>query len=66
MQKGAHCAIVCTILLTGLGSKIQQNFAKQHVYEYLFLMSLNKTDIPWQEHKINVKLSSVGFCLQLL
>ena len=66
MQKGAHCAIVCTILLTGLGSKIQQNFAKQHVYEYLFLMSLNKTDIPWQEHKINVKFSSVGFCLQLL
>ena len=61
MQKGAHCAIVCTILLTGLGSKIQQNFAKQHVYEYLFLMSLNKTDIPWQEHKINVKFSSVDF-----
>ena len=35
MQKGAHFTIVCTILLTGLGSKIQENFAKPHVYESL-------------------------------
>ena len=54
--------------LIGLGSKIQENFAKQHVCESLKqnLMSLNKTDIPCQEHKINVKFSSVGYCLQLL
>ena len=31
MQKGAHFTIVCTILLIRLGSKIQENFAKQHV-----------------------------------
>ena len=35
MQKGAHFTIVSTILLIGLGSKIQANFAKQHVYESL-------------------------------
>ena len=35
MQKGAHFTVVCTILLTGLSSKIQENFAKQHVYESL-------------------------------
>ena len=48
MQKGAHFTIVCIILLIGLGSKIQEKFAKQHVYESLYqiLMSLNKTDIP--------------------
>ena len=68
MQKGAHFTIVCTILLIGLGSKIQENFAKQHVYESLYkiLRALNKTDIPCHEHKINVKFSSVGYCLQLL
>ena len=33
MQKGAHFTIVCTILLIGLGSKIQENFETQHVYE---------------------------------
>ena len=59
MQKGAHFTIVCTVLLIGLGSKIQENFAKQHVYESLLqiLMILNKTDIPCQELKINVKFS---------
>ena len=38
------------------------------VYESLQqnLMNLNKTDIPCQEHEINVKFSSVGYCLQLL
>ena len=68
MQKGAHFTIVCTILLIRLGSKIQENFAKQHVYESLQqnLMSLNKTDIPCQELKIYVKFSSAGYCLQLL
>ena len=35
MQKGAHFTIVCTVLLIRLGSKIQENFAKQHVYESL-------------------------------
>ena len=35
MQKGAHFTTVCTIRLIGLGSKIQENFAKQHVYESL-------------------------------
>ena len=35
MQKGAHFAIVCIIFLIGLGSKIQDKFAKQHVYESL-------------------------------
>ena len=35
MQKGAHFTVVCTILLIGLSSKIQENFAKQHVYESL-------------------------------
>ena len=35
MQIGAHFTIVCTILLIGLGSKIQENVAKQHVYESL-------------------------------
>ena len=35
MQIGAHFTIVCTILLIRLGSKIQENFAKQHVYESL-------------------------------
>ena len=35
MQTGAHFTIVCIILLTGVGSKIQENFAKQHVYEFL-------------------------------
>ena len=68
MQKGSHLTTVCTILLIGLGSKIQENFAKQHVYESLqqTLMHLNKTDILCQEHKINVKFYSVGYCLQLL
>ena len=48
MQKGAHFTIVCIILLIGLGSKIQEKCAKQHVYECLLqnLMSLNKTDVP--------------------
>ena len=60
MQKVAHFTIVCIILPIGLGRKnIQENFAKQHVYVYESLqqnlMSLNKTDIPCQEHKINVK-----------
>ena len=32
MKKGAHFTIVCAILLIGLGSKIQENFAMQHVY----------------------------------
>ena len=32
MQKGAQFTIVSTILLIGLGSKIQENFAKQHVW----------------------------------
>ena len=68
MQKGAHSTIVCIIPLIGLGSKIQENFTKQHVYESLKqnLMSLNKSDIPCHEHKIYVKFSSVGYCLQLL
>ena len=35
MQKGAHFTIVCIILMIGLGSKIQENFAKQHVYDSL-------------------------------
>ena len=35
VQKGAHFTILCTILLIGLGSKILENFAKQHVYESL-------------------------------
>ena len=35
MQKGSHFTIVCIILLIGLGSKIQENFAKQHVHESL-------------------------------
>ena len=35
MQKGAHFTIVFIILLIGLGSKIQEKFAKQHVYESL-------------------------------
>ena len=35
MQKGAHFTIVCTILLIGLGRKIQENFTKEHVYESL-------------------------------
>ena len=35
MQKGAQVTIVCSILLSRLGSKIQENFAKQHVYESL-------------------------------
>ena len=34
-QKGAHFTIVCTILMIGLGSKIQENFAKEPVYESL-------------------------------
>ena len=33
MQKGSHFTIVCIIPLIGLGSKIQEKFAKQHVYE---------------------------------
>ena len=35
MQKGSYLTIVCIILLIGLGSKIQENFEKQHVYESL-------------------------------
>ena len=35
MQKGSHFTIVCIIPLIGLGSKIQEKFAKQHVYESL-------------------------------
>ena len=38
MQKGAHFTVVRTniiILLIRLGSKIQENFEKQHVYESL-------------------------------
>ena len=32
MPIGAHFTIVCTILLIRLGSKIQENVAKQRVY----------------------------------
>ena len=32
MQRGAHFTVVCTTLLIGLASKIQENFATQHVY----------------------------------
>ena len=35
MQKGAHFTVVCTILLIGIDSNIQETFAKQHVYESL-------------------------------
>ena len=35
IQKGAHFTIICTILLIGLSSNIQETFAKQHVYESL-------------------------------
>ena len=37
MQKGAHFTIVFTILLIRVGSKIEENFAKQRVYESLII-----------------------------
>ena len=66
MQKGAHFTIVCTILLIRLGSKI-----KKTLHRSMYMNPYNKFLWVWikqacQEQKINVKFSSVGYCLQLL
>ena len=66
MQKGAHFTIVCTILLIGLGGKIKKTLQRS-----MYMNPYKKFLWVWikqacREQKINVKFSSVGYCLQLL